>query len=92
LPQRLDKATFQAATVAFFFAVNWLKLGPYVWLGQLDGSKLATSPVLAPLAPVGIVLGTRLHHRIDEPIFSRVVYGCPVVLGVKLIQDGLLGR
>jgi len=92
LSQRLDKTTFQATTVAFFFGMNWLKLGPYAWLGQLDGSNLATSLVLAPLAPVGIVLGARLHRRIDETIFFRVVYASLVVLGIQLIRDGLSGR
>lgn len=91
LSQRLDKSTFQATTVAFFFGVNWLKLGPYVWLGQLDGSNLATSLLLAPLAPVGILLGTKLHHRIDETIFFRIVYASLVVLGLELIRDGLTG-
>jgi len=90
LSQRLDKTTFQATTVAFFFGINWLELGPYAWLGQLDGSNLATSLLLAPLAPVGIALGTRLHQRIDERIFFRVVYASLVVLGLKLIQGGLM--
>lgn len=89
LSQRMDKATFQATTVAFFFAINWLKLGPYAWLGQLDASNLTTSLMLAPLAPVGILLGTALHHRIDERLFFRIVYASLVVLGMKLIQDGL---
>lgn len=91
LSQRMDKTTFQATTVLFFFVINWLKLGPYAWLGQLDGSNLATSLVLLPLAPVGIVLGARLHHRIDETIFFRVVYASLVVLGAKLVWDGTLG-
>jgi uncharacterized membrane protein YfcA len=91
LSQRLDKTTFQATTVAFFFAINWLKIGPYAWLGQLDGSNLATSLVLAPLAPAGIALGAWLHHRIDERIFYRVVYASLVVLGVKLVRDGWVG-
>ena len=92
LSQRMDKTTFQATTVAFFFGINWLKLGPYAWLGQLDGSNLATSLVLAPLAPVGILIGTRLHHRIDDLLFFRVVYASLLVLGGKLIYDGLAGR
>lgn len=91
LSQQLDKTTFQATTVVFFFAINWLKLGPYAWLGQLDGSNLATSLVLAPLAPVGILLGAWLHHRIDESWFFRVVYASLVVLGAKLIHTGLYG-
>ena len=91
LSQRLDKAVFQATTVAFFFGVNWLKLGPYAWLGQLDGSNLAVSLVLAPLAPIGIALGTSLHHRINDQVFYRVIYASLVVLGIKLIRDGLVG-
>lgn len=91
LSQRLDKSTFQATTVAFFFAINWLKIGPYAWLGQLDTANLATSLVLAPLAPIGIALGARLHHRIDETIFFRVVYASLVVIGAKLIYDGVQG-
>jgi len=43
------------------------------------------------LAPVGIALGTRLHHRIDEKVFFRIVYASLVILGLKLIQDGLPG-
>ena len=91
LSLRLDKTAFQATTVLFFFGINWLKIGPYAWLGQLDGSNLATSLVLAPLAPVGIALGAWLHHRIDERWFYRVVYASLVVLGIKLIHDGWVG-
>ena len=89
LSQRPDKTTFQATTVAFFFAINWLKIGPYAWLGLLDGTNLATSLLLAPLAPLGIVLGALLHRRVDETWFFRVVYASLLVLGAKLISDGL---
>jgi len=91
LSLRPEKTTFQATSVAFFFVVNWLKIGPYAWLGQLDGSNLTTSLVLAPLAPLGIALGAWLHHRVDEKIFFRFVYGSLVILGLKLIRDGLVG-
>ena len=91
LSQRIDKTAFQATTVAFFFGINWLKLGPYAYLGLLDGSNLATSLVLAPLAPIGIWLGAWLHHRVREEWFFRVVYAALVVLGIKLILDGVEG-
>jgi uncharacterized membrane protein YfcA len=89
LSQRLDKTTFQATTVAFFFLLNWLKLGPYAWLGQLDLSNLTISLVLAPLAPLGIALGAYLHQRIDETWFFRVVYTSLLLIGCKLIHDGV---
>jgi uncharacterized membrane protein YfcA len=88
LSQRLDKTTFQATTVAFFFLINWFKLGPYAWLGQLDLSNLTTSLVLAPLAPIGIGLGSWLHRRIDESWFFGLVYGSLLLIGSRLIYDG----
>ena len=89
LSQQLDKSLFQATTVAFFFVVNWLKLPAYAWLGQLDTTNLTTSLILAPLAPLGIWIGRVAHDRIDESAFYHVVYGSLIVIGAKLIYDGL---
>ncbi len=89
LSQRLDKSTFQATTVGFFFIVNALKLPSYAWLGQLDFANLSTSLALAPLAPLGIWLGRVLHDRIDEPVFYRIVYASLIMIGAKLIHDGV---
>ena len=90
LSQRLDKSTFQATTVGFFFILNWLKLPSYAWLGQLDLDNLTTSLALAPLAPIGIWLGGVLHGWVDEPWFYRVVYASLIVIGVKLIYDSVI--
>ena len=57
LPQRMDRTTFQATGVFFFFVVNWSKVGPYAWLGQWNADNLLTSLALLPLAPVGVALG-----------------------------------
>ncbi|MEE4380372.1 MAG: sulfite exporter TauE/SafE family protein [Pseudomonadales bacterium] len=89
LRQGLSKSAFQATSVAFFAVVNWIKLPPYAWLGQLEIGNLTTSLVLAPLAPVGIRLGAWLHHRIDETWFFRFVYFSLAVVGVRLIWLGL---
>ncbi len=89
LGQKPDKTSFQATTVAFFFVVNWLKLGPYALLGQLDLSNLEVSLVLAPLAPLGIALGSWLHHRIAETVFFRFTYAALLVIGARLIYVGL---
>jgi uncharacterized membrane protein YfcA len=88
LRQGLDKAAFQATSVAFFAIVNWVKVPPYAWLGQFRTDTLATALVLAPLAPLGIWLGAWLHHRIDETLFFRVVYASLLIVGVRLIWIG----
>ena len=56
----LDRTAFVGTTVGFFAIVNYVKLVPYAWLGQLDISNLSTALVLSPFAPVGVGLGVEV--------------------------------
>jgi hypothetical protein len=89
LPQRLDKTAFVATSVVFFLIVNYVKLVPYYFLGQLNVGNLAASLVFAPLAPLGIWLGVWLHRRIPEAAFYHVAYGLLFATGAKLVWDAL---
>jgi uncharacterized membrane protein YfcA len=91
LRRKLDRTAFVGTTVAFFAVANYVKLIPYAWLGQLDGSNLSTSLVLSPLAPIGIGLGVWLHRRVSDRIFFHFVYTMLFVVGLKLVYDGLGG-
>ncbi|HET7729118.1 MAG TPA: sulfite exporter TauE/SafE family protein [Usitatibacter sp.] len=91
LPQRLDKAVMVGTTVIFFAIINLVKLAPYTWLGLFDARNLQTSLVLAPLAPLGIWLGLVLQRRLSEQVFYRVCYGLLLVVGAKLLWDGIAG-
>jgi uncharacterized membrane protein YfcA len=91
LPLRLDKAVMVGTTVVFFAVINFVKLVPYTWLGLFDPANLATSAVLAPLAPVGIWMGVWLMRRIPEDLFYRICYAILVVVGAKLLWDGIAG-
>jgi len=88
LPLKLDKAVLVGTTVIFFAVINAVKLVPYAWLGLFDARNLATSLVLAPLAPVGILLGVRLQRRLPQEIFYRVAYALLTIVGAKLLFDG----
>ena len=87
LPQRLHRTTFQATSVLFFFVVNWSKVVPYAWLGQLRADNLFISLALLPLAPLGIFLGRALHDRVNDAVFFGVVHASLFVIGVKLLYD-----
>ena len=50
LALRLSKMTFVGTTAIFFAVLNWLKVVPYVALGQFSTKGLGTSLVLLPLA------------------------------------------
>ncbi|MCH8197312.1 MAG: sulfite exporter TauE/SafE family protein, partial [Proteobacteria bacterium] len=89
LPQRMDMTLFVGTKVVFFIIVNFVKLIPYAWLGQLHAGNLATSLVLIPLAPVGVGLGLWLHRRIDNELFYRICYVILFLVGIRLLYDGV---
>ncbi len=89
LPQRLPAALYVGTNVLLFAAVNAAKVPPYAILGRLDTANLATSAVLFPLAPVGILLGFWIQDRIPAEPFYRICYVLLFVVGLRLLWDGL---
>lgn len=88
LPQRLEKRTFIATLLVFFAAINYAKIGPYLWLGLLDLRNVATSLALVPLGVASIYLGIWLAKRIDTRLYYRIMYGLLFITGAKLLYDG----
>jgi uncharacterized membrane protein YfcA len=88
LPQQLEKTQYVGTTVVYFALVNYVKLVPYGMLGQFDATNLATSAVLTPLAPIGVLLGVFLHRRVSQELLFQVVYAGLLVTGIKLLWDG----
>ena len=76
-------------TVLLFAVINYVKLVPYAWLGQLSSGNLMTSLALSPLAPAGVLIGVWLHRRVPDRLFFSIVYALLFVVGLKLIADGL---
>ncbi len=91
LPQKLDKAVLVGTTVIFFAVINAVKLVPYFWLGLFDARNLLTSLALVPLAPFGIWLGVWLMRRLSQELFYRIAYTMLVIVGAKLLWDGVRG-
>jgi uncharacterized membrane protein YfcA len=91
LPLKLDKAVMVGTSVVFFAITNFVKLIPYTWLGLFDRRNLLTSLVLLPLAPIGIATGVWLMRRLSETTFYRICYALLLVVGAKLLYDGLRG-
>ena len=89
LRRPLDRTDFVATTVLLFAVINYVKLVPYAWLGQLSTGNLITSLVLAPLAPVGVYIGVWLHRRVSDRFFFRLMYVLLFVVGCKLLYDGI---
>ncbi len=89
LPQRLEKSVFVGTNVMFFAIVNYVKLVPYYFLGQLNLGNLTTSLMLSPLVPVGIFLGIKLQSRINQRLFYNLIYFFLLIAGVNLLYEGI---
>ena len=87
LPLRLPPVTFAASMAVFFFVLNLSKWIPYGWLGLLDVRNMSTSVALLPFAPVGVLVGVRMAHRIQPKLFYRLVYLGMLLTGLKLVWD-----
>jgi uncharacterized membrane protein YfcA len=87
LPLRLPPVSFAATMTVFFFVINLSKWVPYGWLGLLDLRNMATSLALMPFAPIGVIAGVRLAHRIEPRLFYRLLYAGMLLTGLKLVWD-----
>lgn len=91
LPKRLSPLLFAGTTCVFFAVVNVVKLFPYYLLDQLRVDNLLLSLVLVPLAPLGVFFGHWLVKRTEARWYYRIVAFFLIVLGGRLLWDGLAG-
>ena len=91
LPMRMHKTLLHATMVIFFAAINFVKLIPYAWLGQLNTGSLTESAKLLPFVPIGFYLGVWLHKHITDRHFYLISYLALLVMGLKLGYDGIQG-
>ncbi|EPC02713.1 hypothetical protein L861_10230 [Litchfieldella anticariensis FP35 = DSM 16096] len=89
IPRGLDKPTFIATSVVTFTCVNLLKLGPYLWLGEINISSAWASLLLVPIAWAGVRSGLWLQHRVNERLFYRLIILAMATVGVQLIYRAL---
>ena len=88
MPQKLERRLFVGTTVMFFLVVNYVKLVPYYFLGQLQVRNLLAALVLLPLAPVGVYIGLWMQQRITDSMVYRWANVLLFSTGWKLVWDG----
>jgi uncharacterized protein len=88
ITQRLKPVVFTATAAYFFFIINLSKWIPYAWLGLLDTRNFATSLMLLPIAPLGVLLGVKIARVIEPTLFYRLIYCGMFLTGCKLVWDG----
>jgi uncharacterized membrane protein YfcA len=53
--------------------------------------NILTATILLPFAPLGFFIGYYLTHRIEAKSFYSITYFCLMIIGIKLLYDGLVG-
>lgn len=89
IPQKLPRDIFVGTGVLFFALVNLIKVPPYLALGQFTRENLLTSLAMFPLAIVSTWAGVWLVRRVSGERFYDIVYVLLLLLGGKLVFDGL---
>lgn len=95
--QNLGKSLFVGTVAWTFTLINLTKLPFYFATGLIHTDVLLFDLVLVPLIPLGSWLGHRMHTRISERLFQRVIMvltllsGLQLVSGVNVVQRGLEG-
>lgn len=89
LPQRLDRQIFVGTCAVYFFLVNAAKLPIYANSGQFHSATLLLSLKLLPLVFVGAGFGFWITRRMNDQLFSKIVYALTFCLGWYLLVDGV---
>jgi uncharacterized membrane protein YfcA len=90
MPQRLQRDIFVGTGAVAFAIINLIKVPPYLALGQFTRENLMTSLVLVPVAILSTFAGVWLVRRVSGEKFYTAVYILLVIVGFKLIIDGIM--
>jgi uncharacterized membrane protein YfcA len=90
-PRRLPHLTFIGTSSILFALINWMKVPAYLALGAFPHEVIVAALLLMPLAIVSTLLTVRWLKRMNPERFYVLIYVLMVLLGVKLLWDGLAG-
>ena len=89
LRRDLTKSAYAATTIVVFTIGNLIKLPGYVYTG-LDTPEVFTQALaLAPMVPVGVLIGRRLHDSLPREKLYGLCYALVGLAGAKLLWDAV---
>ena len=88
-PRGLEHRTFAGTQAVLFAILNWVKLPAFIALGALTTPVVTTAAALMPLAIASTFAGIWLIRRVETRWFYGFVYWLMIVLGMRLLWQGL---
>lgn len=89
LPLQLPRMLFIGTMGWYFLFINLAKLPFYIELGLFDAASLTASLALAPLVPVGVMVGMFLNRKMSDAWFYHIAHGFLLLLGGRLVVNAL---
>ena len=86
----MAKAPFRATSVTVFGIAGVVALVLFAVSGRFDRTVLVAAAVALPATPLGWFAGDRIHRRVDEEPFRRLVLALMVVTATVVIA-GVVG-
>jgi uncharacterized protein len=91
MPQRLPRDIFVGTGCVLFASLNWIKVPPFIALGQFTSENLFSAIALFPVAIVSTWAGVLLVRRVSGERFYTLSYVLLIPVGLKLMWDGITG-
>ena len=81
----LQKAVFRSTLSGLWLVTNVTLTISYILTGRFTMESLRFIGLLIPLILVGMALGERFHHRVNEHRFRVIVYVILIVAGLSVV-------
>jgi uncharacterized membrane protein YfcA len=89
LPLQLDRQLFVGTCAIYFFILNTAKIPVYVASGQFQHAELSFTMKFIPLVIVGALAGFWMNRRMNDRVFTKIVYAVTFILGIYILVDGI---
>jgi hypothetical protein len=84
---KLSKSVFRATLVATFFTFDLQRLATYFYSGLIKMESSLTALLLVPSMIIGSTIGIKLHSKINENLFNKIVTIILIVTGITLLLN-----
>ena len=91
LPQKLERQLFVGTCAVYFFVLNTIKLPAYWKAEMFSPDVLRLALWTLPLVAAGAVFGFWVNRKLNDELFSKIVYVVTFLLGWYLLVDGVRG-
>jgi len=83
--QGVDKAAFRGNLMAVFLLMTTVRVPSYAVFGLITAPRMWSALAVLPAVILGALIGNRIHLRIEESTFRRLVSAALLLIGLLLL-------